>query len=51
MFNHKYKHTQTDLCKEVVELFISQVDTKLFKTVLLKLLKSKNVQNACNKDQ
>ena len=39
-------HTHTDLSKEVVELLVGQVDAQLLEAVFLKLLKSKDVQDA-----
>lgn len=35
------------LVEKELKLFISQVDTRLFKAVVLKMFETKNVQNSC----
>ena len=35
------------LVEKELKLFISQVDTRLLKAVVLKMFKTKNVQNSC----
>ena len=39
-------HFEDMLHKELLEVFVCIIDTKLFKTVVLKILKSENIQNS-----
>ena len=50
MHNMLYFFHGEDLVVEVLlELLVGEIDAELLETVGLKVLKSKNVQNTCNK--